>query len=51
MTDRSEATKRRAEARDRRRQALDTRQVEKDRADNQDGLDVKAAARAAASAS
>jgi hypothetical protein len=56
MTDRSEATKRRAEARDRRRQALDTRQVEKDGADkkvgadNEVGLDVKAAARAAASA-
>jgi hypothetical protein len=50
MTDRSEATKRRAEARDRRRQALDTRQAENDGADNEDGLDVKAAARAAASA-
>jgi len=50
MTDRSEATRRRAEARDRRRQALDTREVENDGADNEDGLDVKAAARAAASA-
>jgi hypothetical protein len=50
MTDRSDATKRRAEARDRRRQALDTRQVADGGGEHEDGLDVKSAMRAAASA-